>query len=234
MNSSISIQMRAGRFRNTRQIGGRTMLFCNLWCWSAAVFLAGQAIAQAGVVAGTGHEEDTVIGRNAAGQLVTQVGSPGLNVLPPVNGPLFGWAADEPGNKSPDADDPANDFFLLQDGAVINLQLVSIDPALKLWSPGFTSTLTHPGDSFILGGSDFDTHGTFHIDSTDPNFDPNQTEWSITLRAVDMGTTGYAASEPFALHFTPAPEPMTLAMLGLAGVITLSRGLRASRKGSSP
>ncbi|MBI1826371.1 MAG: hypothetical protein HY287_15600 [Planctomycetes bacterium] len=191
------------------------------------------ASAFGGVVAGTGHEEDTVIGHNAAGQLETIIGSPGLNELPPVNSFLHGWANDEPGNKTPAEDNPANDFFTLAPGAIINLRLVSIDPGFKVWSPGFTTALTTPGSSFILGGSDFDTHGTFHIDSTNPNFDPNKTDYAVTFRVVDTGTTGYAESAPFTLHFTPVPEPMTLAMLSFGAVATIGRGLRNSHKGSS-
>lgn len=177
--------------------------------------------------AGFGHGEDTVIGHNAAGQLAVFVNSPGPNVLPPVDSLIHGWAADEPGNKTPDADNPANDFFTLAPGAIIHLELVSIDPALKVWSPGFLNALTAPGNSFLLGGSDFDTHGTYHIDSTDPNFDPDQHVWAATLRVVDTGTTNYSASAPFTISFT-VPEPASLTLFGLiaVGVVAKQRSWR--------
>ncbi len=191
-------------------------------------FIISHVMASLNVIAGPKHEEDTVIGRNAAGQLTVVVNSPGPNELPSVDTFIHGWAADEPGNKTPDADEPENDFFMLGDGAIINLELVSIDPALKVWSPGFNTSLSTPGQSFLLGGAEFDTHGTFHIDSTDPNFDPNQDVLVATLRVVDTGTTGYGASAPFSLSFTPVPEPTTILLAGLGAM-----GLFARRRVST-
>ena len=200
--------------------------------------MSGLALAICPAITGAGepgHEEDTVIGHTVSGQLAVVVNSPGPNELPPVSGLLNGWAADEPGLKSPDGDDPTNDFFTLGAGAIINLQLMSIDPALNVWSPGFVTRLNMPGNSLVIGGAEFDTHMTYHIDVDDPAFDPGQDVYSATFRLFDLGTTGYVPSEPFSLSFTPVPEPATI---GLFGVVTLGllvnrlRSKRRARRGS--
>lgn len=170
------------------------------------------------------HGEDLVIGRTSSGQLAVEVPVPGPHELPPVGGLLQGWAHDDPGLLSLDANEPGEDRFVLESGAIISLELVSIAPALKVWSPGFLSVLTTPGQSFVLGGSEFDAHPTFHIDSTDPALDPNEDLYFATFRVVDTGSTGYGPSGSFSLSFTPVPEPSTILLAGLgAWVINLSR-----------
>lgn len=164
------------------------------------------------------HGGDVVVGRTAKGQLAVEVPVGAPTPLDAVDGFLRGWAGDEPGFMSLAEDEPDEGFFVLGQGAIVGLDLLSIDPALKVWSPGFVSALTAPGQSFVLGGATFDTHGTFHIDSTDPAFDPGQDVFSATFRVVDTGTTGYAASEPFALAFTPVPEPMTVLLFGVGAL----------------
>jgi len=183
---------------------------------------------------GPKHEEDTVIGRTASGLLAVEIGSPGLNALPPVDGLIQGWALDEPGLKSLDADEPAKDFFMLNPGTIINLELVSIDPALKVWSPGFLTALTAPGNSFVVGASEFDVHPTFHIDSNDAEFNPVETVFTATFRVHDSGATGYSDSEPFSLSFGPVPEPATALFVGF-GFLGLwgRRGRRAGQKRST-
>ncbi len=170
---------------------------------------------------GPPHGEDVVVGRSGAGQLATEVPVPGPHELPPVNLGIHGWALADPGLLNLAGDEPGKDFFTLGAGAIVNLELVSVDPALKVWSEGFGSVLTAPGQSFIVGGSVFDYHPMYHIDSDDPAFDPATEIYSVMLRLFDSGATGYAPSEPFTLTFTPVPEPATglLFVLGLLGVL---------------
>jgi len=170
-----------------------------------------------------------VVGRNGSGQLATEVPVPGPHELPPVDVFLPGWAAADPGLLNLAIDEPIEDFFVLGPGAIVNLELVSIDPALKVWSEGFGSVLTSPGQSFIVDGSEFDYHPTFHIDSDDPAFDPATQVYSATFRLFDTGTTGYAPSEPFTLSFTPVPEPATVLLLGIGACGLLGNRWRAAR-----
>jgi hypothetical protein len=177
-----------------------------------------------------GHEEDVVVGRTGSGQLAAEVPSAEAIELPPVHGLLNGWAAIEPGMRSLESDEPKEDFFVLGAGATVALELVSIDPALKVWSPGFVSVLSAPGNSFILGGSEFDTHPTYHIDSMDPGFDPGVNQFSATFRLFDLGPTGYAPSEPFPLTFTPIPEPATSLLFILGALGVAAGGARSKRQ----
>ncbi len=178
-------------------------------------------------LAGPKHDEDIIVGRNAVGQLVVEVNSPDPIDLPHVKAFLHGWAANEPGFKTLDADESDDGFFMLGVGSVIRLEIVFIDPGLKVWSPGFAVALSLPGQSFLLGGADFDTHATFHIDSTDPAYEEDWPVFSATLRVVDTGMPGYAASTPFAISFSPVPEPASLFLL-CAGALGIGRLPRRS------
>jgi hypothetical protein len=180
---------------------------------------------------GPHHGEDIVVGRSGAGQLATEVPEPGPHELPPVNMFIHGWALADPGLLNLAADEPAEDFFALASGAAVNLELLSSDPALKVWSEGFGSVLTAPGNSFVIGGSQFDYHPTFHVDSHDPNFDPGVQLYSATFRLFDTGATAYMPSEPFTLTFMPVPEPTTallfgVGVLGVLGKRVRGRGMR--------
>lgn len=178
---------------------------------------------------GPPHGEDIVVGRNGSGQLATEVPVPGPHELQPVDIGIHGWALADPGLLTLAIDEPTEDFFMLESGAVVNLELVFIDPALKVWSEGFGSVLTSSGQSFIVGGSEFDYHPTFHIDSDDPVFDPATQVYSATFRLVDTGTTGYPPSESFTLTFTPVPEPATVLLLGIGACGLLGNRSRAGR-----
>ena len=74
----------------------------------------------------------------------------------------------------------------------------------------------------MLGTPDFDTHGAFHIDPTDPLFDADREVFSMTFRFVDAGSTSHSPSEPITVSFVPVPEPGVLALVA-AGLWSLRR-----------
>ena len=78
---------------------------------------------------------------------------------------------------------------------------MSVSPGFKAHTPGFADILDAPGETWELGAAPFDTHPEWHIDSTDPAFDDNGETWSMVVRLQDIGSTGYATSEPFAIQF---------------------------------
>ncbi|MCP4592161.1 MAG: hypothetical protein GY842_15610 [bacterium] len=157
-----------------------------------------------GGVARAQHGGDVWVGRSAAGQLkVSPAGFvPEDNYAPlaEVNGPLlWGWSDNDPGFDHITADDPGNDALQLQAGAEIWLEVVAMDPALRMLDAGF-QLLDSPGDATFLGDQGLHVHNTWHIDSLDVDYDPEQCVWEATFILRDEGGTGYAASEPFTFH----------------------------------
>lgn len=172
------------------------------------------------------HKEgDLNIGRSAAGQIRVEY-APDLFPfsLPPSPEPeLTGFALDDPGFFSIDADEPDEDLYRLAAGAVIVMEIVSIDPALKAWTPFLTALppIDDPGEQWTIGPVPFDEHAWWNIDTSDPDFDPDQTAWSATIVLKDIGPTGYADSDPVTLTFTP--EPGSALLLGLGAAVVLRR-----------
>jgi hypothetical protein len=174
---------------------------------------------------------DVNIGVSGSGQLVAAWNGEVVD-LPEIGGPLFGFGLDEPGFFTIDADQPNEDIFLLEAGHHIVLEVIALDDALKGWTPGFASVFDDPGETWDIGAGPFDEHPFWHIDSTDGGFvaPPGQTEWNATFRLLDTGTTGYAPSDPVIVTF--APEPGTLSLILLGGVMICRRG-KACEEGFS-
>lgn len=170
----------------------------------------------------TRHEGDFFIGVNGTGQLAVEGDFEDAAPLPAFDdGGIHGWFGDEPGFASLDADEPDEDFFVLADGADIYFELLSVDEAFKVYDPFFAPMA--PGESFALGGHEFDEHAFWHIDSDDPAFDPNQAEWGITWRVVDHGSSGYATSDVYTSRFTNVPAPGGIIPLALAALACTRR-----------
>ncbi|HPF41343.1 MAG TPA: PEP-CTERM sorting domain-containing protein [Phycisphaerae bacterium] len=184
-------------------------------------------------LAGDPHDhahDDLVVGVSGAGQLAVEFDFAELIELPEISGGfLQGWGVDDPGFFNLEADEPAEDFFVLGAGADIRFEVVSFDPAMKGWTQGFANTFENTGEFFPLGAPDFDEHPFWQIDSADAGYNPLQTQWQATGRLIDVGATGYAPSASFTLTFVPVPEPSTLAILGLScAAIVTRRGRRAA------
>lgn len=133
--------------------------------------------------------------------------------LPPINGPLFGYGVDDPGfisieNSVMGLDPPGP-------GSDLVVEVIHFDPALKAWTPGFGSVIRNPGDRWDLGEAPVHEHPFWQIDSHDPAFvsPPQQTEWNATVRIIDLGSTGYGASDPLTITFTPEPAGASLIVI---------------------
>jgi hypothetical protein len=152
------------------------------------------------------HEGDVIIGFrlgvNDANQLALELEADHATELPPVDGILAGWAGEDPGFESLEEDEPDEGFYALIPGAEIVLDVIGCTSGFKAHTPGFADRLDSPGDQLILGGPPFHVHLEWHIDSSDPGFDPERHAFSFTAKLLDTGTTAYGPSEPFTLHFT--------------------------------
>ncbi len=191
------------------------------------------------VLAQCGEHSDVLIGRTAAGQLVIGDAEFSLGdsvLLCPVDGILDGFTNGNPGFDAEEViDDPENDFLKLEPGAIISIEVISIDPAFKAWGPGLATLIDESGEQITLGSDNLHEHLTWHADSNDPDFNPSATEWLATFKFVDSGSTGYTESAPFEMRFTNqeageaiVPTVSEWGMLAMAfgmlgGAILLSR-----------
>lgn len=191
------------------------------------VALAATAIAfsSAPAWAHEGHE-DIIVGRTSGNQLTVEFDGFGeTHELAPVNGLFNGWAGDDPGFAHLEADEPVEDFYTLQSGADIYLEIVSIDTALR--GNPLTDDLDVAGEQALLGGYELHEHIDWLIDSDDAGFDPLQTQWDVSFKLVDMGaTTNYSDSDIYTLSFTNVPEPASVVLLAVGGLAAIRRRTR--------
>lgn len=168
------------------------------------------------------HEGTMHIGRSDSGVITfAEFNFNDLFTLPSASLPLAGWASETPGFEAIEGDDPAAGLYALDTAAKISIEVISFSPALKLWNHELDHSITAPGSLLSLGALPFTEHTTWHIDASDPGFDPLATEWTASFRLIDTGSTAYAPSEPQTLHFTTIPAPMSV--IALAPLATRRR-----------
>jgi hypothetical protein len=153
------------------------------------------------------HTGDVFVGRSAAGQLkASPVGSGGyipdqnIKLLPPVSGLFNGWSDNNPGFDHIVTDQPDLDFYVLQSGTSVRLQVVQVDPAFQAISPSFV-VIDDPGESMLLGTNTLHNHPTYLINSDQAQFDPEKVLWRATFKLVDTGSTAYSPSDNFTFYF---------------------------------
>jgi hypothetical protein len=149
------------------------------------------------------HDGDLFVGRTQQGRLRIAGfdWESNLIALLPVTGLLRGWTDNDPGfDRVVDAD-AARNLFPLAPGVRIWLEVVAVDPAFRAIDNAL-QTLDRPGRQTYLGDHSLHTHLTWHINSSNPEFDASRCVWEATFVLKDLGMTGYAASDPFTMRFT--------------------------------
>jgi hypothetical protein len=154
------------------------------------------------------HAGDIGVGRTVDGRLRTKpfdpAGAPCFD--PSVDEGLLSyytgsssWRTDEPGFDANFEADPVQDYYPLDYGAVIRLVAVS-DTVPPLYLIYQSSTIRYAGDYITLGSYALHRHAIFVVPESDPAFDPLRTLWYGTFILRDVGSTGYADSEPFTIR----------------------------------
>jgi hypothetical protein len=151
------------------------------------------------------HDGDVWVGRTAAGQLIVSPSSyvPAENFkdLFPVSGLLKGWTDDDPGfDRLVDAE-PEADVYPLEPGVEVWIEVLWVEPAFRLIDNSL-HILDEPGEQSLLGDHTLHVHPTWHINSNDPLFDPEQCVWQGAFVLRDFGSTNYEDSEPLVFSFT--------------------------------
>lgn len=138
--------------------------------------------------------------------------------------PDSGWIGDNPGWASPP--ELRGDLQPLPPGASVDVELISLSPALRMFDPAGGAEIL-PGGVFHLGGPEFDSHPLWVIDANDPEFNPAMTAWAAAWRLIDAGSTQLNPSGAYDFVFA-IPEPSGCALAGFAALFlrcVLRRGL---------
>jgi hypothetical protein len=155
------------------------------------------------------HRGDVWIGRTGDGTLAISptdasfIPEQNYVVLGPSGGVFPGWSDDDPGFDSMTIS--TNGVFPMDPGADVWLEVVDMEPAFRLVTDSL-EVLNEPGESARFpGGHRVHEHWTWNIQSTHPEFDPEQCVWRATFFLRDEGTTGYESSRNFTFQFTNVP-----------------------------
>lgn len=186
----------------------------------------------AAAFAGVVHKDDFEVGIDPVSQKIKVEYDPDLFPfpLPPSDFPLLtGWALDDPGFVSLDADEQIpGEFEPLPPGRVIGLRVLAVSsPEFKVWDPlgpGEPGFQIQGSNLWTIGAAPFDRHPVWHIDSSDPAYNPANGPWSVMFELVDLTpglSVGLLPSDPVTVTFIP--EPASLALLVLAGTLIRRR-----------
>lgn len=146
-----------------------------------------------------------------------------------ANANFTGWFGDAPGFANFEEDEADEGLFVVPSGTVVGFELISTDPAFRVYDPFFDSPLA-PGGTFILGSverdefgvviSGFDDHPFWAVDTLSPDFDENVFAYSVSFRLFDARTDGQAIAptDVITVEFSRIPSPASAALLGLAGL----------------
>ena len=169
------------------------------------------------------HGDDFIIGRTDSGQLAAEFDTGDIHELPIVlTIPGDGFGADEPGFTVLDEDEPDEDFFMLGASAEISVELVNMDADLQVLSePLFDTLLATPGDQWAMPvGNVFDVHPFWFV--SDPDFSELGETFAFQFKLVD-GSGTYTDSPVYTTNFIAVPEPTSLALAVLGGVMVVRR-----------
>lgn len=186
------------------------------------VFAAGVAVLTSPAWAQHHHEGDIIVGRSGStGQLTLEFDEwAEEHALPPISGVRNGYLGEAPGFDHLEDAEPEEDFYPLEEGAEIYFEIMSFEDAFQAWD-GLAGPYSTTGTQILLGDDHLHAHLDWHINSDDPAFDLGQSPWEAQFRLIDLGTTGYTASDTYTLNFIP--EPASLSLLAFGAVAALRR-----------
>jgi hypothetical protein len=169
------------------------------------------------------EHEDLIVGIDGTGTLAVEFAHfDEYHVLPPISGPRQGYLGEHPGFAHLEEDEPVEDFYVFGEGAEIHFEIVAFEGAFQIWD-GLSGPYSAPGEQVLLGDDHLHKHVDWHINSADPGFDLGDSPWQAQFCLVDLGTTGYAASEVYTLSFVPEPGTAVVVALGWLAVAARRR-----------